>query len=56
MLFDAWLREIDCKLERDGRQTVMIAENCPTHPVIAEKCPAHPDIPILKATELKVLP
>ena len=54
--FDVRLREIDCKLERDGRQTVMIAENCPAHPVIAENCPAHPDIPILKATELQVLP
>ena len=50
------LRDIDCKLERVGRQTVMIAENCPSHHVIAENCPVHPDIPVLKATELQVLP
>ena len=45
-LFAEWLHELDRKFEMQGREIVMIVDNCP----------AHPEVSGLKAINLKFLP
>lgn len=45
-LFEEWLHELDRKFEMQGRNVVMIVDNCP----------AHPEVSGLKAINLQFLP
>ena len=33
-LFEEWVRELDCKFEKEGRKVALIIDNCPAHPAI----------------------
>ena len=46
VLFEEWIRELDCKFEREGRKIVLIMDNCPAHPRVKD----------LKAIDLVFLP
>ena len=45
-LFEEWLHDLDLKFEMQGRNVVMIVDNCP----------AHPEVSGLKAINLQFLP
>ena len=32
VLFEEWIRELDCKFQREGRKIALIVDNCPAHP------------------------
>lgn len=34
VLFEEWIRELDCKFEREGRKIALIVDNCPGHPQV----------------------
>ena len=46
LLFDEWLKEFDKKFEKENCKVILIADNCPTHPIIEG----------LKAVEFVLLP
>ena len=46
ILFEEWVREVDRRLTKEGRKTVLLVDNCP----------AHPSIDNLVSTELILLP
>ena len=45
-LFDEWVKELDKKFEEENRKVILIADNCPSHPIIED----------LKTVELVLLP
>ena len=46
VLFEEWIRELDSKFEREGRNVALIVDNCPAHPRVKD----------LKAINLVFLP